>query len=117
LTLRLVGFTKRGTAVLFEAFVATGSNACMTTGGDAFGTIAESPHAGFDALVDVESLGIVVVPATVRPRDAVPWFSSARGIALVIRGRTWFCAAAGTAASRKGKARVRVFMATLNPLN
>ena len=78
----------------------------------AFGSIAESPHIGFGAAGAGESLGVSGFVLTVRSREAGV-LSSPRGFELVIRGRTWFCAATGTTARRKGKARKNFFMATL----
>lgn len=93
---------------------AAGAGACLMVEAGNVGTIAESPHIGLDVLA--ESLGVGGFVLTVRSRDA-GMLSSARGIELVIRGRTWSCAATGTTARRKGKARESFFMATLNPLN
>jgi hypothetical protein len=101
--------------VVFSSLVAMGLGAWTTTGAAAPGLMAESPHNGFGSVSDTDSpeTGVTV---EVRPRDVVAWFSSKRGIALAIRGRTWFCANAGTTARRKSKASGNFFMATLNPL-
>jgi len=74
------------------------------------GTVV-SPHVGCALFAAAGSDTVGTAAVTVRLRAA--WSSSAREIAEVIRGRTWFCAAAGTTARRKGKAKKSFFMATL----
>ena len=92
---------------------AAGAAACSMMEAGNVGAIAESPHIGFDVLG--ESLGVGGLRLTVRSRAAGMLFS-ARGVEVVIRGRTWSWAAAETTARRNGKAKESFCMATLNPL-